>query len=88
MLFHNWAFTSGIAAWIPVENVFQRPTSIPPPAGLPESWEGAGVGVSPSPPDAPPPPIIELMSKSMYITCFLMVLWYEPLPSTCGNRDA
>ena len=33
-------------------------------------------------------PPSELMSKSIYITCFLMVLWYAPVTSICGKRAA
>ena len=58
-------------AVIPADHVFQRPTSIPPPEEVCElPVEPASEPVS-EPPPAPP---MSPMSKSMYITCFSMVL--------------
>ena len=89
-LFQSCAFTKGMAAEIPADHVFQRPTSIPSDMlGIaPASEEGGVTAPSPEPPSAPPSPAPpprppkapprELISKSIYITCFLIVLWYAP----------
>ena len=83
MLFHSCAFTTGIEADTPALHVFQRPTSSPPlflddeavlpaPVPLPSPVPAVPDPVEPEPAAEPPPKL--LMSKSMYITCFLIVL--------------
>ena len=96
-LFQSWALIIGMLAEIPAFHVFHLPTSMPPPVGKlgfelsvePESVEPESVvpPVLPSPSDDPPPMML-LMSISIYITCFLIVLWNAPVRSICGKRDA
>ena len=75
-LFQSWALTMGMEALRPADQVLRRPTSMPPPVSdFPEEEEeeeGAGVveeDESPLPGSLNAP-----MSKSMYMTCLLMVL--------------
>ena len=99
-LFQSWALTRGIDAETPTLYVFQRPTSIPPPLGMlgideepasePSEPVEPSVPVEPLPVPSPldEPPINLLMSISIYITCFLIVLINEPVMSICGKREA
>ena len=68
MLSQTWAFTSGMLAFTPADQVFQRPTSNP------SDRDAAAAAIEFSEPPSPlSPPPIPPKSKSMYITCFLMV---------------
>ena len=86
-LFQSWALMSGMDAETPRLYVFQRPTSIPPPPGIPAIGELVSEPVEPPSepsepePDDEPPPMKSLMSISIYMTCFLMVLMNDPVIS-------